>query len=211
MDLDSLKLDIESLISKLGCPRDGYLVSRALALYSRKNIPLNHILAEMLIAHYLKFERGFERVDIERCINKHSCDVYAEGGSLRVCVEIEFNFVPPQYASEASEYLIARHIKKALALASCPEILLSFAYPRFSVPSIPIDLLRPPSARNVDRLRELIYVARKYFPIDVDSVEALRRVCIHSIMIFDVAKSRVYELTPQTAEVLITLYDAFLV
>ncbi len=208
---DSIKLDIDSIVSRLGCPKDGYIVSRAIALHQRKGIPLNHVLAEALIAHYLKFERGFERVDIEKSINKHSCDVYAESGALRICVEIEFNFVPPQYASEASEYLVARHVKKVLSLASCPNLMLSFAYPRYCVPSVPIELLRPPSSRNLDRLRELIYVARKYFPKEMESIELLRNACVHSIMIFDIAKSKVYELTPQTAEVLITLYDAFLV
>jgi len=210
LDVDSLRLDIDGLISKLSYPKDSNLISRAIALYSRKNIPLNHVLAEVLLGHYLRFERGFEKVDIERSVGRHSCDVYAEGGSLRICVEIEFNFVPPQYASEASEYLVARHVKKVLSISSCPEVLISFAYPRYCVPSIPIDLLRPPSARSIDRLRELVYITRRYFPIDIDSVEALRRACVHSIMIFDVAKPRVYELTPQTAEVLITLYDAFL-
>ncbi len=211
MDTESLKLDIDNVISKLGCPRDNYLISRAIALYHRKGIPLNHVLAEALIAHYLKFKKGFESVDIERSINRHSCDVYAEGGSLKLCVEIEFNFVPPQFTSEASEYLVARHVKKAISVASCSGLSISFAYPRYCVPSIPIDLLRPPTARAVDRLRELIYITRKYFPIDADCLELLRNVCIHSIMIFDIARSKVYELTPQTAEVLITLYEAFLI
>ncbi len=210
MDLENARIDIEAVINKLGCPRDDALVSKAVALYYRKRIPINHLLAETLIAHYLRFFKGFDRVDIERNAAKQRCDVYAECGSLRLCVEIEFNFVPPQHSTSASDYLVARHVKKLLSIASQKDLFAAFAYPRFVVPSIPIEFLRPPSSRSIDRIRKLVYVTRRYFPIDMEDIELLKNVCVYSVYIFDLGRGKVYELTPQTTEVLITLYDAFL-
>jgi len=211
MDIDSVRMDIEAVISKLGSPRDDFVVSKAIALYCRKRLPINHLLAETLIAHYLKFLKGFDRVDIEKNVNKHRCDVYAECGSLRICVEIEFNFVPPQHSSSSSEYLIARHVKKLVSIASQEGLLAAFAYPRFVVPSIPTIFLRPPNSRPLERIQELVGMARKYFPMDLGSENLLRNVNVYSLYIFDLANGKVVELTPQIAEVLITLYDAFVV
>jgi len=209
-DVEALKLDIVRILDRAGLARDDRIVSRAVALYQRKNIPLNHILAETLIAHYLR-SKGFREVDIEKGIGKCSCDVYGVCGRLSLCVEVEFNFVPPKHVVSWDEYIVARHIKKVLSVVSSGVSTISFAYPKYVVPPIPLELLRPPSARSSTMLSHYISIARKYFSIDVEKpVEILRQASVFSIMIFDVSTGCIKELSPQSAEVLITLYNSFL-
>ena len=204
--------DIELLLTKAGYKRIDGIVGKAIALYRTKNIPLNHILAEVLLAHYLA-SRGYDAVDIERTVGSAKCDVYAHQKKVTHCVEIEFGFVPPKHILNSYEYSLARHTKKAIQLRKNGVTLISFAYPRNYIPPIPLELLRPPSIRSPGRLHKLIALVRKYAPLDLDEEgeKILAQLQIHSVFIFDFTTARVVELIPQTVEMLITLYESFLI
>ena len=209
-DVEALKLDIARILDRAGFPRNDRIVSRAVALYQRKNIPLNHILAEILIAHYLQ-SKGFREIDIEKGVGKCSCDVYGVCGRLSLCVEIEFNFVPPKHVTSWDEYIVARHIKKILTVTASGINNISFAYPKYVVPPVPLEFLRPSTARSSAMLSHYVSIVRKYFSLDIENpIEVLRRASVFSIMIFDVSSGTIKELSPQSAEVLITLYNSFL-
>ncbi len=203
------KLDLYTVLERAGYQRDESLIGRALILYKTKNIPLNHLLAEVLIAHYLR-ERGFSKVDIERNVGSMKCDVVAHHRSIVKCVEIEFLFVPPNHVVDYTEFMIARHVKKLIAAAKNGIEYLSFAYPRYVVPPIPLELVRPTQTRSDAILRELIAITRKFFPLHAEDIEFLRTATIHSIMLFDLSTGHVVELNPQTVEVLLTLYESFI-
>jgi len=201
--------DIELLLAKAGYRRIDGIVGKAVALYRMKNVPLNHILAEVLLAHYLA-SQGYDAVDIEHTVGSAKCDVYAYQKRVAHCIEIEFGFVPPKHILNSYEYALARHIKKAVQLRKNGVTLISFAYPRNYVPPIPLELLRPPSLRSVDRLHRLIALVRKYAPLDEEEEKVLAQLQIHSVFIFDFTTARVVRLIPQTVEMLITLYESFL-
>ena len=201
--------DIELLLAKAGYKRVDGIVGKAIALYRTKNIPLNHILAEVLLAHYLA-SRGYDTIDIEHTVGSAKCDVYAYQNRVTHCIEIEFGFVPPKHILDSYEYSQARHIKKAVQLRKNGVTHISFAYPRNYIPPIPLELLRPPSIRSLDRLHKLIALVRKYSPLDEEEERILAHIQIHSVFIFDFTTARVVELIPQTVEMLITLYESFL-
>ncbi len=209
MKINDIRTDIELLLARAGFKRIDGIVGKALALYETKNLTLNHVLAEVLIAHYLAF-RGYGSVDIEHTIGSSKCDVYAASKRAALCIEIEFGFVPPKHILDSFEYSIARHVKKAVQTLKSGIPYISFAYPRNYVPPLPLELLRPPSTRSRSRLRELAALVRKYMPLDDEEEALLGQVQVYSILIFDFSSARVIELMPQTAETLITLYESFL-
>lgn len=207
--LNDIRYDIDTLLLRSKFPKDNGIIGKALAIYELKNIPASHVLAEVLVAHYIK-SKGFTDVDIEHTVAGTKCDVYARARRIDICIEIEFPFVPPKHIIDSYEYLLAKHVKKIAQIARSGIMYASFAYPRGVIPLVPIDFLRPPASRIRKRLLELISITRKFFPIDEAEEEALWYANIYGILIFDLSSARIYELTTQTVEILITLYDSFL-
>ncbi len=206
-----VRLDVEQLIARAGFEKLDGIIGKALALYKSKHIPLNHILAEVLIAHYLYNVKKYECVDIERSVNGMRCDVYGRTNGRVHCVEVEYLFTPPSYILSPFEYVVARHIKKLVLAAKAGIDFVSFAYPKYVVPPIPLELLRPPASRSIEEIKRIVSTVRSIVPLDYDDVEKLIGMPIHSILFFDLSTGKVYECIPQVVEVMVTQYEAFFV
>ncbi len=151
---------------------------------------------------------GF-RVDIECTLGGVKCDVIALKGSKRRCIEVEFLITPPQFILNPLSYSIARHVVKLIRVYKAGIDKISFAYPVGIIPPIPLELLRPPNIRSSERLIELIAIARKFYAVEENALDVLKRASIDTIIFFNLEKGDVAELQPQQIEVLITMYESF--
>jgi len=189
------------------------IVGKIKGFYARGKISLNHALAEVVIAHYLRAQ-GFKHVDVEHNIAPRIvCDVYGELERGKLCVEIEYGFVPPEYATEPNSYLRARIAKKIATISQHVDIL-AFAIPPHYIPPIPLILLRPPCTRSRSRrgLSDLISLIKRFYPdSDIEATEKiLTRAEIGFFLIVDIDRGKVAKLTPQQMEILLTTIDSFL-
>jgi len=68
------------------------LKNRLVRLYRNGKVKINHSVVELVLAKHL-LEAGYE-VDVERCLNGLSCDVYAVRDERILIVEVETGFIP---------------------------------------------------------------------------------------------------------------------
>ncbi len=200
---------VSEFITKISISLHDPIVLRVIKLMKDKNIPLNHVLAEILLYSYLRNKR-YEYILIEETINNVKCDVYLKHGNYDICIEIEFYTVPIEYLNNWTEFIIARHIKKLYQIARANIKATAFAYPYGLVPLIPIELIRPSHYRSKKQIQELIAITRKYFSIEEDASELLKTQYIYAVYILDFSTGRVYEMLPQTVESLISLYRSLI-
>jgi hypothetical protein len=197
---------ILQLLNRLRVEELGNIVRRAIKLISEKGVSINHVLAELLIYHYL-LRQGYSYVSIEESVGMARCDVYAIKEEFNICIEIDFYSVPQDFVLNRTKYILARHIRKLIQIVKSNIRAAIFAYPYGSIPLVPLELIKPIDSRSKKKIVELVSSIRETLPLDNSDVDYLMRVEIHSIYIFDIDTGKVYELTPSEAEYLITLYE----
>jgi len=197
---------ILQLLNRLRVEELGNIVRRAIKLISEKGVSINHVLAELLIYHYL-LGQGYSYVSIEESVGMARCDVYAIKEEFNICIEIDFYSVPQDFVLNRTKYILARHIRKLIQIVKSNIRAAIFAYPYGSIPLVPLELIKPIDSRSKKKIVELVSSIREMLPLDNSDVDYLMRVEIHSIYIFDIDTGKVYELTPSEAEYLITLYE----
>ncbi len=199
---------ILQLLSRIGVGYLDSVVRRAVRLADEKGIPVNHVLAELLIYYYL-LGCGYRYVTIEESVGMAKCDVYAEKEGFDVCVEIDFYSIPQNFILNRTKYILARHIKKVLQIVKSGIKAVIFAYPYGYIPLIPIELIKPINSRSRKRLLNIASTIREILTLDNDDIEYLMKAYINSILIFDTDGGKVYELSPQDVEKLMTLYSSY--
>jgi len=200
---------ISEFITKINISLHDPTIIKIIRLMKDKNIPLNHVLAEILLYSYFR-NRGYEYILIEETINNVKCDVYLRHRNYDICIEVEFYTIPIEYLGDWTEFIVARHIKKLYQIAKAGIKAAAFAYPYGIIPLIPIELIRPSHYRSKKRIQELLAIARKYYSIEEDADELLRMQHIHAVYIFDFSMGKVYEVLLQTIESLIALYQSLI-
>jgi hypothetical protein len=190
--------------SKLGLSSQDVVVQKALKSIE-KNIPLSHVLAEVLLYSYLR-DKGYKFISIEETIGLIKCDVYIEGGELNMCIEVETLAVPIEYILEGLDYVIARHVKKVIQIAKSGIKIVSFAYPFGVIPLIPLEFLKNPKDRDIEKLLKLLNTARKFFPLDLNDVAYLRLCNIEEVYVYDLASLNVKPLSKEKVFDLVNLY-----
>lgn len=198
---------ILQLISRIGAERLDDVIYRAVKLVSEKGVSINHILAEILVYYYL-LSQGYSYISIEESVGVARCDVYAKRDGFDICIEIDFYTVPQNFILNRMRYIVARHIKKMLQIVRSSISAAAFAYPYGLIPLIPTELVKPIDARSRKKLLNIVSNIRDLIPLDSDDVDHLMKVYIHSILIIDIDYGKVYELSPQSIEGLITAYES---
>ncbi|MCS7111617.1 MAG: hypothetical protein N3D82_00040 [Ignisphaera sp.] len=196
------------LLSVIKVEHTDDIIRRAIRLVDEKGIPINHILAELLIYYYLR-DRGYSYVSIEESVGVAQCDVYARREEFDVCVEIDFYSVPLDFLLSRTRYILARHVRKALQVVKSGIKAAIFAYPYGYIPLVPIELVRSIDSRSKKRIFDLATRIREIAPLENDDIDHLMKVYIHSVLIFDIDSGKVYELSPQEVEGLAELYGNY--
>jgi len=194
-------------ISRLRLQLNDSVVQKALKSIE-KNIPLSHILAEVLLYNYLK-SKDYRFVSIEETVGYMKCDVYAEEDGNSVCIEVETLGIPSEYVLEGLEYLVARHVKKIVYAAKSGIHIVSFAYPFGAIPLIPIEFLKEPEDRDKENLVKLFNIVRKYYPLDLEDLSFLKQCTVGDVYIYDIASMKVVSLTKEKALNLVNFYLSF--
>lgn len=183
-------------------------IRKAVRLADEKGVPVNHILAELLIYHYLR-GRGYSFVSIEESTGLAKCDVYAIKGGFDVCVEIDFYSVPHSFSLNRTRYILARHLRKMLQVAKSGVRAVVFAYPYGYIPLLPIELVKPVDSRSRERILDMINRVRELTLVENSDVDYLMRIHIHGVLIFDIDSGKVYELSPDRVEGLVNMYSGY--
>lgn len=199
---------ILQLLNRMGVEHLEDVVRKAIKLVNEKGIPINHILAELIIYYYLS-NCGYNYISIEESVGIAKCDVYAQKGDFNICIEVDFYTVPSNFLLNRTKYILARHIRKVIQIVKSGIKAAVFAYPYGSVPLIPIELVKPIESRSRRKLLDLISSVREISPLDNGDIDYLMKAYVHSVLIFDIDRGKIYELFPQDVEKLMELYDSY--
>lgn len=190
--------------SKLGLQPFDSVVQRALKLVE-KNLPISHVLAEVLLYTYLRY-KGYRFVSVEETVGDMKCDVYVELDGVSMCIEVETFSIPLEHILNGVEYVIAKHVKKAIQATKSGINVISFAYPFGVIPLIPLELLKKPEDRVKEELLKLFNLVKKFFTVDIDDIAYLETCVIGDAYIYDLASLKVELLTKEKINYLINMY-----
>jgi hypothetical protein len=162
---------------------------------SRGGIARYHAMLQFLVALDLH-RRGFD-VSVEEPVDGgFKADVYAEGPTGRVIVEIETGYVPPDRMYELEGFLEAKVAFKAVAYSFYTDLFV-VATPSHMSLSIPEELLKPIESRSVEDVIAIRELALRY-----DRVKASRILWrahasrVDGVAYINVSDRRVYYLIP---------------
>lgn len=202
------EIDLRSILvifaNKLGLSIADTVVQKSLRLVE-KGLPLNHILAELLLYSHLK-TKGYDYISIEETIGSVQCDVYVKRGVEDICIEVETHTIPIEYILEGHNYIIARHIKKVIQISKEGIKFTSFAYPYGVIPLIPLELLKHPEYRSQEELERLASITRRFYALDFDYLVYLERCVLGDIYVYDITTLNVYRLSKESLVYLVSLY-----
>ncbi|GAY26424.1 conserved protein of unknown function [Desulfurococcaceae archaeon AG1] len=174
------------------------MINLALKLYDlnkRRSISVNHSVMEILVAAHL-LEEGYEDVDVESPLGGLVADVVATKNGSKTIVEIETGFTPAEHSVDPVEYLRARIIGKAARYSAHSDKFV-LAFPIYYLPPIPPALLKNPSERSVEEVKQLSDIINAYYKNPPLSIEDIMKARLDHIYILHVDRGKVFEIDPK--------------
>jgi len=194
--------DLNFLAEKL-CQGEEEHVSKEIArlrdhlivLHDDNLVKINHSVMELVCAKYLVLAGYY--VDLEKSLNRLSCDIYASKGLGTLIVEVETGYIPPEYALDPSTYTKARIASKITRYSGFAE-KFGLAVPPHYVMPIPQVLLEPPRYRRSDEIMAVKALCDLYYSNPPVSLDEIKNAHIHTVYILDVDNGTVKETEPTT-------------
>jgi hypothetical protein len=170
------------------------LINKLSDLHKRGLVKINHSAMEIVVAaHFIS--KGYE-VDVEVPINDLKCDLLCLN-DIKVIVEVETGYVPPEHALDPDNFCRAR-IASKIARYSIHSDRFYLAAPPTYLMEIPPFVLLPPDERNEDELIKWKSLLDSYYTNPSIPLEMLRICKLNGILITSVDDGRVTELSPST-------------
>jgi len=180
-----------------------HLANKLLELNKIRAVSLNHSIMELAVAKYL-IEQNYSDVDVEvKLDDVLMADVVGFKGG-RVVIEIETGFVPAEYAEEPLTYLKARLASKIARYSALADVFI-LAFPTYYVPPIPRILLKKPSERDLEIIKELKTLIDRYYKNPPVEIVSIHKAYLHKLYALNIDNGKVVELSPED---LLELYEA---
>ncbi|MCD6593250.1 hypothetical protein J7L00_04115 [Candidatus Bathyarchaeota archaeon] len=194
--------DINRIVDKL-CEGEEIYVSKEIkrlgesliSLHKRNLVKINHSVMELVCAKHLILDGYY--VEVEKILNKLSCDIYARKGLGALIVEVETGYIPPEHALRPLTYLRARIASKITRYSGYAE-KFGLAVPPHYAMIIPPAFLKPPRDRMKEEIADIKALCDLYYSNPPVSFEEIRNARIHTVYILDVEGGAVKETEPST-------------
>ena len=194
--------DINHMVSKL-CEDESTYVSKEIkrlgeslvSLHKKNLVKINHSVMELVCAKHLVLDGYY--VEVEKILNKISCDIYARKGLGALIVEVETGYIPPEHALHPLTYLRSRIASKITRYSGYAE-KFGLAVPPHYTMIIPLAFLKPPIDRTKEEIAEIKTLCDLYYSNPPVSFDEIRNARIHTVYILDVESGAVKEMEPST-------------
>jgi hypothetical protein len=169
------------------------LRNKLVRLHLRNLVKINHSVMELVFSKHLILA-GYD-VDVERHLDRVSCDIYAVKGLGSLIVEIETGFIPPEHALDPLTYCKARIASKITRYSSYAE-KFSLASPPHYIMQIPQALTKPPRYRTEEEIDEIKALCDLYYRNPPVTLEEIKNARLQLVYIIDVDEAATKETDP---------------
>ena len=170
------------------------LRNKLVRLHLKKLVKINHSVMELVFSKHLILA-GYN-VDVERHIDRVSCDVYAVKGLGSLIVEVETGFIPPEHALDPLTYCKARIASKITRYSSYAE-KFSLGSPPHYIMQIPQALTKPPRYRREEEIDEIKELCDLYYRNPPVTLEEIKNARLQSVYVIDVDGVATKEADPE--------------